>query len=59
MIIADSGQYLIFFWLIIIKPQLNLHSRDTCLGPEGVPWIYWYKFHCISIAVSRQNASYI
>ena len=26
-------------WLIINKLQPNLHSWDTCLGPEGVPWI--------------------
>ena len=26
-------------WFIINKPQPNLHSGDTCLGPEGVPWI--------------------
>ena len=39
MTVADSGQYFIFL-LIIIKPQPNLHSGDTCLGPEeGVPWI--------------------
>ena len=24
---------------IINKPQPNLLSGDTCLGPEGVPWI--------------------
>ena len=26
-------------WFIINKPQPNLLSGDTCLGPEGVPWI--------------------
>ena len=25
-------------WQIIIKPQPNLYSGDTCLSPEGVPW---------------------
>ena len=31
-------KYLIY-WLIINNPQPNLHSGDTCLGLEGVPWI--------------------
>ena len=26
-------------WLIIKKPQPNLHSGNNYLGPEGVPWI--------------------
>ena len=26
-------------WLIINKLQPNFHSWNTCLGPEGVPWI--------------------
>ena len=26
-------------WLIINKLQPNVHSWNTCLGPEGVPWI--------------------
>ena len=26
-------------WLIINKLQPNAHSWNTCLGPEGVPWI--------------------
>ena len=38
MTVTDSGQYFIF-WLIIIKPQPKLHSGDICFGPEGVPWI--------------------
>ena len=25
--------------IIINKPQPNLYSGDTCLSPEGVPWI--------------------
>ena len=29
------------FWLT--KPQPNLHTGDTCLGPKGVPE---YRFHC-------------
>ena len=44
MAAADSevGQkeyFLLFFWLIINKLQPNVHSWNTCLGPEGVPWI--------------------
>ena len=27
-------------WLIIIKPQPDLHSKgNTCLGPKGVPFL--------------------
>ena len=44
MTAADSNQGKIkekcsIFWLIINKPQPNLHAGDTWLGPEGVPWI--------------------
>ena len=30
---------ILFVGLLLTNHQPNLHSRDTCLGPEGVPWI--------------------
>ena len=39
-------------WFIIIKPQPNLHSGDTYLGPEGVPWI---KVPLYNKSVSAKN----
>ena len=34
-----TKETLFICWLIINKLQPNLHSWDTCLGPECVPWI--------------------
>ena len=36
------------FYLIVNKPQPNLHAGNTCLGSGGVPWIegplyVWYR----------------
>ena len=47
------------YWLIINKPQPNLHSRDTCLGPEGVPCSTVIKVLVILVHLAYIRAEYI
>ena len=35
----NSGRTIVQIRPIIKEPLPNLYSRDTCLYPEGVPWI--------------------
>ena len=53
--LAVSNNHCSRFWVRIIKekyllvnkPLPKLHSGDTCLGPEGVP--YWIEFPLYSL----------
>ena len=47
-------------WLIINKPQPNLHSGDTFFrdaypGPEGVPWIHVPRYYQDPITMKNRK----
>ena len=64
MTAADSDQGKIkekcsIFWLIINKPQPNLHAGDTWLGPEGVPlawsWVIYTQHQYMGVMQNMAN----